>query len=68
MDGRMEQAFPLNLVASPAERGEVVGAVIAFVDITDRKLAEAGSQVWGRRLIEAQEQERARIARELHDD
>ena len=43
--------------------------VFAFVeDITERKLAEDALSSLRRRLIEAQEQERARIARELHDD
>ena len=38
------------------------------VDITERKLAEEALASVGGRLIQAQEQERARIARELHDD
>jgi PAS domain S-box-containing protein len=43
--------------------------VFAFVeDITDRKLSELALASVGRRLIEAQEQERLRISRELHDD
>jgi signal transduction histidine kinase len=37
-------------------------------DVTERKLAEEAVSSLSRRLIEAQEQERARIARELHDD
>jgi PAS domain S-box-containing protein len=37
-------------------------------DITDRKLAAEALSTVSRRLIEAQEQERTRIARELHDD
>jgi PAS domain S-box-containing protein len=37
-------------------------------DITDRKLAEEALSGVSRRLIEAQEQERTRIARDLHDD
>ena len=37
-------------------------------DITERKLAEAALVDVNRRLIEAQERERARIARDLHDD
>src|SRR6266403_5737215 len=62
-------SFPAEYWSHPQRRGgEVVGAVIAFVDITDRKLTEAALAGLGRRLIEAQEQERARIARELHDD
>ena len=37
-------------------------------DITERKQAEAALSGMSRRLVEVQEQERARIARELHDD
>jgi PAS domain S-box-containing protein len=61
--------FPAEYWSYPQLRGEeVVGAVVAFVDITERKLAEAALANVSRRLIEAQEQERSRIARELHDD
>ena len=42
--------------------------MVAFNDITDRKLAEAALANVSRKLIEAQEQERSRIGRELHDD
>ena len=48
-----------------------VGAplVVALVeDITESKLAEKALSGLSLRLIEAQEQERARIARDLHDD
>jgi PAS domain S-box-containing protein len=38
------------------------------IDITDRKLAEEAMASIGRRLIEAHEEERTRIGRELHDD
>jgi signal transduction histidine kinase len=48
--------------------GKPRGAVGATVDITDRKLAEDALASVSGRLIEAQEQERRRIARELHDD
>jgi len=37
-------------------------------DITDRKRAEEALADMSRKLIDAQEQERTRIARELHDD
>ena len=36
-------------------------------DITERKNANDALASWGRRLIEAQEQERTRVARDLHD-
>ncbi|HWC20474.1 MAG TPA: ABC transporter substrate binding protein, partial [Terriglobales bacterium] len=44
------------------------GYIGSCVDITDRKLAEEALSNVSRRLIDAQEQERTRIARELHDD
>ena len=62
-------SFPVEYWSYPQRRGrELVGAVVAFIDITDRKLAEAALANVSRKLIEAQEQERARIGRELHDD
>jgi signal transduction histidine kinase len=62
-------SFPAEYWCYPQRRGqEVVGAVVAFVDITQRKLAEAALASVSGKLIEAQEQERSRIARELHDD
>ena len=62
-------SFPAEYWSYPQHRGhEVVGAVIAFIDITERKLAEGALANVSRRLIEAQEQERTRIGRELHDD
>jgi len=50
-----------------AERS-FTGYIGIGVDVTDNKLAEAALSSVNRRLIEAQEQERTRIARELHDD
>ena len=44
------------------------GYIGSCLDITDRKLAEEALSSVSRRLIEAQEQERTWIARELHDD
>jgi PAS domain S-box-containing protein len=61
--------FPSEYWSYPQRRGgELVGAVVAFVDITQRKAAEEALSSVSRKLIEAQEQERFRIARELHDD
>src|SRR4029077_14483756 len=62
-------SFPAEYWSYPQRRGhDVVGAVVAFIDITERKLAEVALANVSRRLIEAQEQERTRIGRELHDD
>ena len=49
-------------------KGEVDRAIGMVADITERKLAEEAVSTLSRRLIEAQEAERARIARDLHDD
>jgi len=48
--------------------GSFAGHIGSCIDITDRRLAEEVLSTVGRRLIEAQEAERRRIARELHDD
>ena len=42
--------------------------LVSFVDLTDRKNAGEALAMVGGRLIEAQEEERTRIARDLHDD
>ncbi len=44
------------------------GYIGSCMDVTERKLAEAALSSVSSRLIEAQEQERTRIARDLHDD
>src|SRR5271163_624768 len=48
--------------------GSFAGFIGSCVDVTDRKLAEEALSGVNSKLIEAQEHERARIARELHDD
>ena len=50
------------------EKGAPARIVGMVADITQRKLAEEALSSVSRRLIEAQESERARIARDLHDD
>ena len=50
------------------EDGSFAGYIGSCVDITEQKLAEEALSSISRRLIDAQEQERSRIARELHDD
>jgi PAS domain S-box-containing protein len=48
--------------------GTFCGYIGTCVDITERKLSEESLHGLSGRLIRAQEEERARIARELHDD
>ena len=48
--------------------GTFCGYIGSCIDITDRKLSEESLHTLSGRLINAQEEERARIARELHDD
>ena len=49
------------------ENGVLVGVQGMARDITERKLAQDALQLFSRQLIEAQEDERRRISRELHD-
>jgi len=48
--------------------GSFAGYIGSCIDVTQRRQAESALTSLSRRLIEAQEQERTRIARELHDD
>jgi signal transduction histidine kinase len=49
-------------------KGSFAGYVGSCIDVTEQKVAEEALASMGRRLIEAHEQERAWIGRELHDD
>jgi PAS domain S-box-containing protein len=49
-------------------QGKLLRMIGMVTDITERKRSELALANASRRLIEAQEQERTRIARELHDD
>jgi PAS domain S-box-containing protein len=44
------------------------GYIGSAIDVTEHKLAEEALSTVGQKLIEAHEEERTRIARELHDD
>jgi PAS domain S-box-containing protein len=50
------------------EQGRMVRMIGMVADVTERKLAEEALSRVGGRLIEAHEEERSRIARDLHDD
>ena len=66
-DGEYRWILDIGVPRFDQERS-FVGYIGTCVDITDRKLAETVLASVSRRMIEAQEQERTRIARELHDD
>ncbi len=57
-------------VASPRfdTDGAFNGFIGSAIDVTEQKMAREALEKIGGRLIEAQEKERSRIARELHDD
>ena len=57
-------------VASPQVNGDgsFAGFIGSVIDTTDQKLAQQALEKMSGQLIAAQEQERTRIARELHDD
>jgi PAS domain S-box-containing protein len=55
-----------SLIRNPA--GEPLYFVGEVMDVTERKMAQDSLADANRRLIDSQEQERTRIARDLHDD
>jgi PAS domain S-box-containing protein len=66
-DGEYRWLFDLGGPRYEAD-GSFAGYIGSCIDVTERKIAEDALSKMGGRLIEAQEQERSRIARELHDD
>lgn len=57
-------------MASPRVNGDgsFSGFIGSAIDVTDQKLAQEALEKGSGQLIEAQEKERSRIARDLHDD
>lgn len=66
-DGEYRWLFDIGVPRFEPD-GSFAGYIGSCFDVTEQKLAQEALANVGRRLIEAQEQERTWIARELHDD
>ncbi len=66
-DGEYRWMFDLAVPRISSD-GTFSGFIGSAIDVTDQKLAQEALEKVSGKLIEAQEQERSRIARELHDD
>jgi len=66
-DGEYRWIFDLGVPRFHAD-GSFAGYIGSCIDVTERKLAEEALSSVSRKLIEAHEEERTWIARELHDD
>jgi hypothetical protein len=60
-------AAELSAAVSTDAKGRPLGLVMVARDITEHKRAEEDLRNVSRRIIEAQEAERLRVARELHE-
>jgi PAS domain S-box-containing protein len=77
-----ERSFSFSLAPFRDTAGNTVGAIVVAVDVTERRLTEEtlrqtvetlkqvdqNRQALLRRLVDAQEEERRAIARDIHDD
>ena len=61
------QEFPVEISLSPLQTDEGTLVTSAIRDITERKRTEASLRLLSGQLLHLQDQERRRIARELHD-
>jgi PAS domain S-box-containing protein len=61
------QEFPVEISLSPLRTEEGVLVTSAIRDISERKRAEENVRLLSAQLLQLQDQERRRIARELHD-
>jgi PAS domain S-box-containing protein len=61
------QEFPVEISLSPLETDEGTLVTSAIRDITERKQVEESLRVLSGQLLKSQDNERRRIARELHD-
>lgn len=66
-DGEFRWIFDTSVPRFNSD-GSFVGYIGSCIDVTDRKLAEEALSTLGRKLLEAHEEERTWLARELHDD
>jgi PAS domain S-box-containing protein len=66
-DGEFRWIFARGVPRYGADRS-FAGYIGSAIDVTERHEAEEALSTLSRRLIEAQELERTRLARELHDD
>ena len=66
-DGEYRWVFDMGVPRFNSD-GSFVGYIGSCIDVTERKMAEEAVAALSGRLLDAQEEEHKRIAREIHDD